>query len=533
MTTNTTAALNAEVISAAGDRYWGKPKERAAFEFGADWGFHRGRESAALSTAAAQPPAGWVLVPVKPTDDMIEAADKAETRHVIADLKRGGRDPQLSWSAAYEAMLAVAPKAQATPTPSEWDVRGHLAASLTCWHRLTGQEAAELVALFQGHPAQAAPAAVAALHSGWSFDVKRSDSRVWLTISTPHGSSATMSAAEKTGNGDDTIVAQVLDYLADSLAAPSAVAGPSEGEPLHITHGPLMRHAAALLRLRKPVLPDFESVAAELELAVDGHHTPSGEPSPEWLEVARIAAAPITQAAPQPAELVWDGRLSDTMQKALDALYLECPHEVARDVAFHVRRECEAIYTSYITVKRMYHAARDKLEALEAAQPQPDPFAAPQPAAQQGLIDWVVNRWHDEVANRPLVNIHRRSLDDTWRQVLRHLGVDDEARLGPRHDDLLSAQPQEAAPVAQGDAWRDLCWQIADALECTPCSADEVLPKAVAIAKEAARYRWLRDVATDSDEVAMNLLGGVYSWDSAHADTAIDAARFQQKGGEA
>ena len=51
-------------------------------------------------------------------------------------------------------------RAQAAPTPSEWDVRGRLAASLTCWHRLTGQEAAELVALFQGHPAQAAPAAV-------------------------------------------------------------------------------------------------------------------------------------------------------------------------------------------------------------------------------------------------------------------------------------------------------------------------------------------------------------------------------------
>lgn len=42
--------------------------------------------------------------------------------------------------------------ATAAPTPSEWDVRGRLAASLTCWHRLTGQEAAELVALFQAHP---------------------------------------------------------------------------------------------------------------------------------------------------------------------------------------------------------------------------------------------------------------------------------------------------------------------------------------------------------------------------------------------
>ena len=47
------------------------------------------------------------------------------------------------------------------PAPSEWDVRGHLAESLTCWCRLTGQEAAELVELFQGRPVQAdAPVAL-------------------------------------------------------------------------------------------------------------------------------------------------------------------------------------------------------------------------------------------------------------------------------------------------------------------------------------------------------------------------------------
>lgn len=58
------------------------------------------------------------------------------------------------------------------------------------------------------------------------------------------------------------------------------------------------------------------------------------------------------------------------------------------------------------------------------------------------LVDWVVSRWHDEVANRPLANKNRRSLDDTWRQVLRHLGVNDEALLGPCHDDLLAAQTE-------------------------------------------------------------------------------------------
>ena len=37
-------------------------------------------------------------------------------------------------------------------TCSEWDVRGHLAASLTCWHRLTEKEADELVAMFKRRP---------------------------------------------------------------------------------------------------------------------------------------------------------------------------------------------------------------------------------------------------------------------------------------------------------------------------------------------------------------------------------------------
>lgn len=55
---------------------------------------------------------------------------------------------------------------------------------------------------------------------------------------------------------------------------------------------------------------------------------------------------------------------------------------------------------------------------------------------RQGLIDWVAERWHAEVANRPMVNVHRRSLDDTWRQMLRHLGVDARSRLGPTHDEL-------------------------------------------------------------------------------------------------
>lgn len=49
----------------------------------------------------------------------------------------------------------IAAAAGTVAASSEWDVRGHLAASLTCWHRLTSKEADELVAMFQGRSAPA------------------------------------------------------------------------------------------------------------------------------------------------------------------------------------------------------------------------------------------------------------------------------------------------------------------------------------------------------------------------------------------
>lgn len=62
-------------------------------------------------------------------------------------------------------------------------------------------------------------------------------------------------------------------------------------------------------------------------------------------------------------------------------------------------------------------------------------------AAQEGgAVQWACERWRAEVANRPLVNTHRRALDTTWRQVVRQFGGDDVALLGPCHDDLVSAQ---------------------------------------------------------------------------------------------
>jgi hypothetical protein len=45
----------------------------------------------------------WIA-PAEPDYDMVDAAELAETRHVVDDRLRGGHDPQLSFTAAYEAM---------------------------------------------------------------------------------------------------------------------------------------------------------------------------------------------------------------------------------------------------------------------------------------------------------------------------------------------------------------------------------------------------------------------------------------------
>jgi hypothetical protein len=53
-------------------------------------------------------------------------------------------------------------------------------------------------------------------------------------------------------------------------------------------------------------------------------------------------------------------------------------------------------------------------------------------------VAWAVSRWQAEVSQRPLVNVHRRTLDDTWRQVIRHFGGDPDKLIGPNHDTLLA-----------------------------------------------------------------------------------------------
>lgn len=64
---------------------------------------------------------------------------------------------------------------------------------------------------------------------------------------------------------------------------------------------------------------------------------------------------------------------------------------------------------------------------------------------QPNLLSWAVDRWFAEVSNRPLVNKNRRTLDDTWRQVIRFACGNPDELIGPSHDDLLAGvQPKPA-----------------------------------------------------------------------------------------
>lgn len=67
-------------------------------------------------------------------------------------------------------------------------------------------------------------------------------------------------------------------------------------------------------------------------------------------------------------------------------------------------------------------------------------IAASDGPMSETLLDFALRRWHETVANRPLVNVHRRTLDDTWRQVIEFAGGDAEALIGPRHDAMLEEQ---------------------------------------------------------------------------------------------
>lgn len=85
-----------------------------------------------------------------------------------------------------------------------------------------------------------------------------------------------------------------------------------------------------------------------------------------------------------------------------------------------------AAHVQYRAVNRL----RDELRAMRY--PNKEVHGAME-AVRANTIAWAVSRWKDEVAARPLVNVHRAALDQSWRQVIMHFGGDPDKLLGLSH----------------------------------------------------------------------------------------------------
>ena len=84
-------------------------------------------------------PTSWMAGEPDDIDDIV-----AEMRELSDDHEPAG------WPAVRMSQITALcdeiDRLRRASADAEWDIRGELAAALKCWHRLTGEEAAELVA---------------------------------------------------------------------------------------------------------------------------------------------------------------------------------------------------------------------------------------------------------------------------------------------------------------------------------------------------------------------------------------------------
>ena len=94
-----------------------------------------------------------------------------------------------------------------------------------------------------------------------------------------------------------------------------------------------------------------------------------------------------------------------------------------------------------------------RLDGRDGASPAPAAggLEAVRKIAPSEVVAWAVEQWNAQVKNRPLVNVHRRSLDDAWRRVMREFGGDPYGLVGPSHDELHDA----CVPSPKGDEHLD------------------------------------------------------------------------------
>jgi len=102
------------------------------------------QEREALAQLAPEPPSEWALIKNILDEHGLQAIS------FVADWK-AAQPAQPPLPAQSDHILDASKMVQPAQQPVD-DVRGFLAARLTCWHRLTQKESNELVALFEVKP---------------------------------------------------------------------------------------------------------------------------------------------------------------------------------------------------------------------------------------------------------------------------------------------------------------------------------------------------------------------------------------------
>lgn len=162
-----------------------------------------------------------------------------------------------------------------------------------------------------------------------------------------------------------------------------------------------------------------------------------------------------------------------------------------------------------------------------------EPATADERAA---LLQWATEQWDAEVKHRPLINVHRRSLDDTWRQVIRYCGGDDVSLLGPRHDALLAANPINTTERDPSFIDNDLDFEP-DAQHAVADMANIGYALMQAIERMAPGYCWnespteiVSDLINERDEARASRAAAPAEAREPHADdVAVDEFSIEMK----
>jgi hypothetical protein len=503
MTTNTNAALIA-AAQAVVDRWdtpaWKDVEHTAVFI---------NRLRAALSTAAAQPPAGFVLAPCEATEEMKTAAVKyangtAVYKNVAVEALR---IEEGIYGEVYGAMLAAAPKAEPAPVmgnpisapsgeypalpepdgmlefgcPAFGAEKMHAYYDLgrdkaKAWMRLADQRAIEVAelkielgrlrALAASPTAQAAPAAVAVpagIYVASRASLPERPAR-WRALRTA-GWPIVSTWIDEAGPGETDDVGELWVRIAREVASAQGVVLHVEPDDFPLK-GALIEVGMAL-SLGKRVGVYAPGVALEGR---------SMRPLGSWAAHPLVRITPTLQGARDWIEAA--PQLPAEAQEPVKRVYL---------VATGEEHEGEATYTRYDDAPPPLCDAECLFSHPAPQQAVPTSEQAGAPVAHRmlrknGFGKWVhdANYWADGPAPAELV-----------RDCAKYPGL--------YRIECAYASPASggAAPVAEGDA------------------------------EDAARYRWLRDTGCGEFKPF------THSWmkTAQECDAAIDAARAQAKEG--